>query len=236
MSGTQGSQSGIVGGAVAFIFGKAIVWGFGLTHGLAEWRHQLILLYTFSPLINMAIQPQSFWLGFLLNERNMEFLLGCVAAAIVMHSGMRSRWLQLAVIIGITLLVGWAAYINSRDGREVASFTVTFGMASFLIVLGLAGLEQRSPFRLPRSLVYLGDASYSIYLAQLLLLNLYFVLIRLTGLGNILHPFWISSLGIAFILVGGSMCYAFLERPLLKALKGALLNRPAPSEKIQPVP
>lgn len=216
------------------LFGIGLWYGWRTINlGAAIWGG-LILFYALAPLAGVELQRSSYWLGFLLNERNVEFLLGCIAAAIVIQRRIHRRWLQLAVIVGVILLVGWATYINMREGREVASFTATFGVASFLIVLGLAGLELRSPFRLPRGFIFLGDASYSTYLTQLLFLNFYFVLIRLTRLGEILHPFWLSCLGIAFTLVGGSMCYWFLEKPLLAVLKQSLLTPPAPSDPGQP--
>lgn len=221
-----------------------VLFGVGLWFG---WRTAVAgalvwgaLIVLFAPALFPGIRapfqgsPAVFWLNFLFSDHNMEFLLGCVAAALVVRRTLHTRWLQAALIIGLLWLVGWAIYVDLYGPSAVASYGATFGVASFLIVLGLAGLELGRPTPLPGGIVFLGDASYSIYLIQGILLSLFFLLIGRTGLGAILHPFWIACLGIAFVLVGGSVCYVFVERPLLKTLQRSWLRRATPSKTIQP--
>lgn len=217
-----------------------LLFGIGLWFGrrtllyIAAIWGGLVLLYSLASLAAMPLPRSTFWLGFLLNERNLEFLLGCMAAAIVLQRSLSRRWLQSAVIVGILLLLGWATYVNIRQGREVASFTATFGLASFLIVLGLAGLEMQTQFKVPKSLAFLGDASYSLYLTQLLFLNAYFLLLGLTDLDRLLQPFWISCLGLLFTIAGGGACYAFVERPMLRSLRRLLLMPSVQTKLVQP--
>lgn len=195
----------------------------------------LILLYAFDARTDFAHVYPSFWFGFLLNERNLEFLFGCVVGVIVLTYKVGRAWLWLAGTTGIAYFLACAVNVNGQQGGEPPSFATTFGIASFLIVLGFAGLDLQSRFRLPKVLVFFGDASYSVYMTQLIFLNLYFVIIRSTANVDVLHPAWLLGFGVIFVLVGGGMCHVLVERPLLRALRRVFLGITSPTS-FQPKP
>jgi peptidoglycan/LPS O-acetylase OafA/YrhL len=93
---------------------------------------------------------------------------------------------------------------------------IQFGLPSALIVLGVLAIECDGGVREIRLLHVLGDASYSIYLTQLVSMAAFFVVWRklhLDAVPGLLVPFCVLDVVVAAI--GGLITYRFLERPLL---------------------
>ena len=163
------------------------------------------------------------------NPMNLEFLLGCLAGYLAKTSG--RSWGRAAapglVASGLVLLS--LAWFNAHaDYSILGKFEpLQFGIPFFLIVLGLALLEggrvvNLGPIR--RVGVYLGDASYSIYLTH-------FVVI--VALVPMFKPSPEKGTVLDFLLVtliattAGCLGYSLIEKPLLKRMPRRWPFRPS---------
>ena len=154
------------------------------------------------------------------NPMNLEFMLGCLAGFLVKRSG-RSwtrRTNRLVLISGLILLaLAWYnAHLNyTLFGKFEA---LQFGMPFFLIVLSLALLDQggtRMPGRLKRVAIYVGDASYSIYLTHFILIVGLVPFFRAPGSEGSVSDFLLI---VVISGIVGCIGYSTIERPLLNLL------------------
>jgi exopolysaccharide production protein ExoZ len=119
-------------------------------------------------------------------------------------------------IIGLTCLaLGFVslviATLSAHDIEPVRIFA--WGLPALLIVAGAVSIDRAGLVRDWPVLKFLGDASYSIYLVHGLALSFATRLLATIGIDRA------SILAIAGILGGlvlGSLCYLFVERPLLQ--------------------
>ncbi|WP_128895231.1 acyltransferase family protein [Longirhabdus pacifica] len=107
-----------------------------------------------------------------MNYYNFEFLLGCIAAAIVMKVRIRGAFVYLiAGIIGYAYT--WYVMTNGIESR--LPLEMMFGPAAFLLVLGGAGLDQTRNINIPKPIQILEQSSYALYLSHypLLIISMY---------------------------------------------------------------
>jgi exopolysaccharide production protein ExoZ len=199
------------------LFGVAILLnGRWLTAVFVSWA-LAIIGYAFVLNVARTNLPQNYIVGFLFNERNLEFLLGCVAAYIVLNGWVKRGGFLAA--IGAILYLFWGFLLNANNGNAVLPFSPTFGVASFLLILGSASLEMNDNIRWPKLLVYLGDASYSIYLTHALAINAAMLVFGKLGFMNSGISLNITAFLLAiFGIVGGSLVHLLIEKPLLDLL------------------
>lgn len=145
----------------------------------------------------------------------LEFLLGMVAAC-VYHRWQLPRRIALAML-GTGLLALLAASHPRISGLGLDRF-VGFGIPSFLVLNGAVHCQQTRN----RLLVFLGDASYSIYLIQVFTISVFYKLSSktLVGMnGDILAAAcWVLS------ILSGCLLYSLYEKRVtlwLRSLVGA---------------
>lgn len=144
---------------------------------------------------------------------NLLFLFGWAVAYGQMTSQPRAA-ARLCTGLGIAglLLTGGLDVARSWDNDTWR--TLAYGLSATLLVMG-ATLPQAGPRRAPRWLVFLGDASYSIYLVHWLVYETLTLLVIKTGAQLVLGVPTVT-LGIFAIAVGvGCLFHAWVERPLL---------------------
>jgi exopolysaccharide production protein ExoZ len=134
-----------------------------------------------------------------LRSINFEFLFGVVAAFYV-RRGLQSPWLLLATV------GSWALWLVLGASRDL-SFLVGLGIA--FAIPPMVGAEWRGRLRPPASLVFLGAASYALYLAHPLFTPIAGRLLR--G-----HGWAILAVGIAGSLAVGVAYHLWVELPLLR--------------------
>jgi peptidoglycan/LPS O-acetylase OafA/YrhL len=134
---------------------------------------------------------------------NIEFLMG-VYAAVLYRRGI-GHWLLLPAAAALLLL--WLLLGGLEQQRLIVGF------ACALLTLECALLERKGAIRAPAWLVFMGAASYGLYLTHELVLPV------ATGLSP---PAWpiIFAINLVACLAAGVGYYWFFERPLLKALRG----------------
>lgn len=155
------------------------------------------------------------WFLFFASPLVFEFFLGCLIGWWSERQQPTNGWQWIgAGTIGLLALGTYGmkfSYIPVNDNFIRA---LTFGVCAACIVHGTLGLEGR--LHPPRALIFLGEASYGIYLLHLFVLSLVATAIVQQT------EFWKTSPELAFLallasVIGASSLYlAFFERPALK--------------------
>jgi peptidoglycan/LPS O-acetylase OafA/YrhL len=154
------------------------------------------------------------------NPMNLEFMLGCFAGYLARKS--RCQWPRPATVImlasGLFLLA--LAWYNAHANYTLLGKldALQFGIPFFLIVLGLALLERGQIHKsgpMKRIAVYVGDASYSIYLTHFILIVALVPLFKKAAAERSIFDF-VSV--VLLSLIAGCIGYSAIEKPLLKCL------------------
>ena len=162
------------------------------------------------------------------NPLTLEFIAGCFIA-VAARRGL-PRW-------GLPILLGGSALlvIGGLHTTELGTAwqrDLYFGIPAVLIVLGSVAMESRGSTA-PRWLIVSGDASYSLYLSQGLILA---AIARTAwkvlpaGIGS--NAIILAAMAIAAV-IGGFCCYFLLELPLIGMTKKLLARK---KERAAPVP
>ncbi|MEL6686601.1 MAG: acyltransferase [Pseudomonadota bacterium] len=169
------------------------------------------------------------WGGILRSPMCLEFIFGAIAAQMVLSMRPPLPIGFLAIIGGLTFMVTYGVHSNwtlaQAGGLADYPRVWIFGLPAALLILGLATYEVEAPFKFPKIMTDLGDASYTLYLLHMpLLLALIRGFERVEGI-----PLLLSF---AIFLIGGTIAcviaslyaYRFLERPLLKLSRFPLVK------------
>ncbi|MFT4076783.1 MAG: acyltransferase [Asticcacaulis sp.] len=153
----------------------------------------------------------------------MDFLLGIAIAWVIRQFGYPAGWakwaMSLAGVAGLAATILWTP-------PEVGWLRfVMWGLPSALLVYGLctADLPQTPMNNL---FVMLGDASYSIYLIQVIALPAWAMVMRRLNFGHFRSEVDVCVLTL-LTTVTGVVCWYLVERPLGHILKGARGGKPA---------
>lgn len=160
------------------------------------------------------LEPAIPSIGFLTTPYLLEFLGGVAAAMLVCRSAVPLP--RLAAIGGIALFLVTGLAENA-GGLPVACFasTILFGIASTMIVAGLAAIESEGRLHVPRVLVGIGAASYVIYLLHVTVIGLTARMLAMTGQIR-LPPGWVVfALVVGVVVVTGVLFHRLVELPLL---------------------
>ena len=154
---------------------------------------------------------------FIFNPLILEFMLGCVIA-VSLRRQTGAKALAGFVWLGLGL-TGIVIGLFGRLDEKLASLPdcVWWGMGFGMLLLGCLLLERTFDFSRRRSWILLGDASYSIYLAHSLTLNVLAIgsqrfLPAPSGSMLLLVLLGCGALGV----VSGVVCYFWIEYPLHK--------------------
>jgi peptidoglycan/LPS O-acetylase OafA/YrhL len=164
--------------------------------------------------------PSGSGIRYLLSEPIIiEFLYGVLAAEILLRlpATRNVRWMRILPIVLISFGAIAIFCTVKLDFPGSMRFAV-YGLPALLIVLGAA---MRGPEHCPRILVYLGDASYSIYIMHGFFSMAYGTALKhFSVLGRLPSDAVIVVAGIATITLS-SFTYPLIERRLTKALSPA---------------
>lgn len=185
------------------------------------WRNLVILfsLLTIAgaaPDVTAAFGSYAFFTDALL----LEFALGVVAGHLFMTRRLDGP-MAVSVLLAVAVLLA----------RDPASRALLYGLPSAVLVLGAAVLSHRRPdaSRLERALARLGDASYSIYLAQVQTVSL---AARLIGAAfPTISPYALVLLVSGVVTLLGLALNIAIEKPLLRLSRnfGPRRSTPAPA-------
>jgi peptidoglycan/LPS O-acetylase OafA/YrhL len=194
------------------IFGICIFIGNKLTKYLfAIW-----ILFVGLSLFNVIDVSYSPILSTLCSSKNIEFIYGCGIGYLTLNNKIITKrtiayWI-LFMAIGL-LFLSWANELNGYAFYPRMDF-LNFGIPYSIIIYALISLENSYSGRAKRTLIYLGNASYSIYLVHFIPITIL----------NGLHKRYMDNGLLAFIIATvttialGCVCYSFIEKPLLKII------------------
>ncbi|HEY3849311.1 MAG TPA: acyltransferase [Acetobacteraceae bacterium] len=170
-------------------------------------------LQLFSAPSELPWAPTELLTGFVGSSYNLQFGLGI---AVALPWRYRPPFPQVLAAAGAAgLLLTAAAEHASQIVYLGQAGQALFGMSSALVILGLAAAERHGNLRAGRFLVFIGSASYAIYLIHVPVL---IGLCSATGLK--LMPPWISVIVLAMAGTGaGVALHMAIERPMLHVLR-----------------
>jgi exopolysaccharide production protein ExoZ len=195
------------------------------------WRKGLAILFgvlAISTIFGFAFQFSRPWEDLVTSPMLLEFALGCTVALATPKFGAKVPGAPLLMALSIGLLVAGAfAYvaIPPNQTQFVASPLTrvwAFGAPCALLVASVVWLNPRCEGRTGRTFVMVGDASYSIYLFQVLSLPAIAIVLRMIHLPSVL-PVDLAIAVLWFLsCASGIGCWRYIERPLTRRIKSAL--------------
>ena len=176
---------------------------FGLSLVVSLWKHVIII-------VGGVLVVISLFVG---NFISMEFFFGMIIAYFFNNgfkiSALTGSLVFLAGFILLTLSLGNSEHVTQTNR------IVVWGIPSTLIVFGLLFVKQISN----KFIIYLGDASYSIYLIQMLSIPAFYK-VSYTFLEPINNDIT-ALLCLATSITAGCLMYSFIESPITTKLKMA---------------
>ncbi|WP_414568635.1 acyltransferase family protein [Nostoc sp. CCY 9925] len=180
-------------------------------------------------LFNLLPIGKNFLLMFIFDEHNLEFVLGCLAAYTISKS--KFKFKTSLIYASIFMLV--LSVINTKYGEfDISGIPplVGYGLPFTLLIIGSVYLEMSSKINVPLILIYLGDASYSIYLTHgFLLSNVGKILDALVRKSEIVYKLTnfniIVFITIVIAVAMGCLIHTYLEKPLIINLKNKVFAK-----------
>lgn len=188
---------------------KKIAFCLGMLYSLV-----IILL----PLFGYDYKDADPWIDLITFPMNVEFFMGVTAAAIVSHV---PKKLSLVLIIsGAVLFIMSGIFSNLGYQAVTNNFNrvILFGIPSFLIITGVVKYELVNKITVPKWLLNIGEASYSLYLLHLPIVVAAFRMLGKLNLKNavLLHLLMLSVLCI--IVYVAVIFYKVVEKPIINRL------------------
>lgn len=167
------------------------------------------------------MQVQRVWTYFV-SLHNLEFVLGVVVAWLVVKRPELTGKFRLAFLPAIFMLTLFSVlFVNGIDENEKGLEIVVLALGFFLLVAWICYHDLYSKPVYPRFAIFLGAASYSIYLIHNPLISVLNRVYPLSGLGA-------DAIFVAVVfscIVAGAAYYYAIERPALKIAGRLLLSK-----------
>jgi len=165
--------------------------------------------------INFISSGNNSFLNMVLNTKNIEFLFGCLIAELTLTNkiSMPKNNAVILLFFGVFLLfISWSNEALSHIWFKKMDF-VNFGIPYFMIICALIALEtSKVESKIKKSLVYIGDASYSIYLTHYIGIIIFSLITSKLHFKGYFQFFTV----IVLLTVIGCLCYSFIEKPITK--------------------
>jgi len=164
-------------------------------------------------LVGSVAQPDGAVAQTYTNPILLEFAAGSLLAWIAPQAG------SVRPIIGWALIGGGVSWLAVAYAREVSTFAA-HALPAVAMLAGALLLEPLARARINPLGAFLGDASYSIYLAHPFGLRVWHLTFeRIVGTGSVVA---LTSYVLSALVVGlcvGIASYLFVEKPILAAVK-----------------
>lgn len=189
-----------------FIKNRAVSYGF-----VGAW---IIMTLFFT-----AIPTTDSWsiLTFLFSPHNLEFLSGVVIAYLLLTFKIDPGTAKTLMIVGCSLML--LSWFNEYFALAQIHRVISWGFPAALIILACASLDLSRSVKPNKTLLLLGDASYSIYLTHTPLIYFFilaFKKLNIFGLfGNVIGTTLCATLTVML----GCFFYKIIEKPVLHRAK-----------------
>jgi exopolysaccharide production protein ExoZ len=194
---------------------------------LLLWQLSALALSPFLSIYQLGLP------GFYVTSLCLGFGIG-IACAWAVEFAASHRWLRNPALQWALLLAGIAMFLGGMasetggmadpaaiaDNGVVTNHTWSIGvlcaLGSGVLILSLVLLEQGGRIRVPTILMFLGDASYAIYIVHYSIVTLLVgALVHYRGPMN--DAVCIAIVGVAVVI--GSMFYCLVDKPIQKVLR-----------------
>jgi len=157
-------------------------------------------------------------------EMNLEFVFGCLAAYIVIKYNNKIgkyRWILFGIAnLGYVILEVLTAWGKLEFGR-----ITTFGVLATLLIIAATSIDLKDSPKIPYLLIFLGDASYSIYLTHMPVITAITKILQNANLGKYFDGFFAPALLAVFAVVFGCIFYSLIEKPLTVFLRKNIVEK-----------
>ncbi|WHX65544.1 acyltransferase [Peribacillus frigoritolerans] len=178
-----------------------------------KYYNLIIITWVTLTFLNIFIRTDNYFVNFLLNTYNFEFLLGGLVAFIVIKKIHFSYKFSINLALGLFLISWLSNLFFSIDGYRV----ILWGIPSALLLYGLVIKDLTLTKSPPKFLLFLGDASYSIYLTHIVGILFSVKVVEYLNLESFTIHFFMPLLFLILIVIG-CLFHVLIEKPLLKVL------------------
>ena len=165
-----------------------------------------------------------FLLNTVFGNMNLEFVLGCLSGYIVIkyHKKIANyRWILFGIAhLGFVILAMLVAWGNIEIER-----INTFGVVAALLIIAATSIDLKDSPRIPYVLIFLGDASYSIFLIHGPVVSASTKIVQTANLGKYFDGFFAPALVALFAVVLGCIFYSLIEKPLTVYLRKNIVEK-----------
>ncbi|PFO04942.1 hypothetical protein COJ85_10605 [Bacillus sp. AFS076308] len=158
--------------------------------------------------------------SFLFDFSSLEIIFGCLVAYLTLNYNFRYS----TTLIWGGMLGYLAVWINNIYSFVDIQMPVFYCLFSMMLMLGISEKDKKLR-KVPRVLSFLGDASYSIYIAHGPFLQFYILILKKLNLVDAFGYF--SSMVIVILLTVISTClvYVVIEKPISKYLRRVVFKK-----------
>jgi exopolysaccharide production protein ExoZ len=154
----------------------------------------------------------------------LEFLVGFLVWRYSSALSRQMSWFAVACGVGCTIAT--VVLVDFMCGREAwPPMRTIYGLDFGLVMVGIINIERRKFVWFPRLLRYIGDASYTIYLAHFPLLSLLCKIIVSVPIMKDINIIFIYTMLTAATFLISVALYEFAEKPLLQSIRRFGLSR-----------
>ena len=207
------------------LFGLAIINKRAAAIGLLIWLTAILALGSSS----YGGLGKGTFLVELTSWYNMNFLVG-VAAAFALER-LRGAYARSAILVGLLCVAGFIVAWHEGFYEAQPRVRLIGAMGFALLVYGGVAFESATGRRAPKPLTFLGDASYTIYLAHLPLASLYMMVVTRLGVIERIGVAATFILGCVIVTAICGVLYVVIEKWIIKqsrVLTTKTSNRSAP--------
>jgi exopolysaccharide production protein ExoZ len=167
---------------------------------------------------------------FIFNPMNLEFLCGCLIAFLTLKFSKFDKYYLAFIVLGIIYLIfSWMNglyHVFNTSGIKVFTYGISYSLIIFGAVLMMkykVMINNTESGRIKKFFVYLGDASYSIYLIHFIPLFLLSIAVRKSNISHVMNSSVVITILIILMIAISCASYKFIEKPLTLSLKRKLL-------------
>jgi peptidoglycan/LPS O-acetylase OafA/YrhL len=149
---------------------------------------------------------------FLFSHHHISFLAGMCTWAIL------RRWKiplpRLVAVAGAIMFLASGLFADFYGPLTAGTQILCFTLSSAITILGLVEAERSGLIRTPGSLIYLGNASFAIYLVHFPVLSLTAKITKALQLDFYLPIMALFFIHVVVAVVAGCLCYRFIDNPV----------------------
>ncbi|MEG4804500.1 acyltransferase [Microcoleus sp. ARI1-B5] len=172
----------------------------------------------------VKITEAFFGLNIVFGNMNLEFVLGGLAAYIVLKYNKKItnyRWILFGIAnlgyLILALLVAWGNIEFERIN--------TFAVLAALLIVASTSIDLKDSPRIPYFFIFLGDASYSIFLIHSPVISASTKIVQKANLGKYFDGFFAPAMVALLAVVVGCIFYSLIEKPLTVYLRKNVVEK-----------